>query len=122
MKANEKTSLLNGRLYQRGIDITYDEAHTLRRASMTLRSWYERECGGLEQDEDTGKYYERHPMTGRRWPVANLEAGAIKRILKVCSDNQIDYYLQTDCRGASLYVSNEVLTCQNYDRGVCCEI
>lgn len=99
------------------------EAEKLRRISNTLRRWHERECGidggCIERDEATGRPYWRSD-TGRRWPVADRERGALKRLGKIVADrntremvrtgahsvqvHQIVPYVQTDPRGAALYI------------------
>ena len=51
-QANQENTLLN-------LGFTTDEAASLRRISLTLRRWYERECGDdygcIERDETTGR-------------------------------------------------------------------
>lgn len=75
------------------LGFTRDEAESLRRISMTLRRWYEQECGdsndyaswAIERDEQTDKPYRAHyphrdgcRMT--RTPIADREKGAVKRL------------------------------------------
>ena len=91
-----------------------DDAIALRRAAMTLRRWFELECGtedgAIERDEITGKPYWRNAMTDRgdpryHYPVADREAGAMRRIKAIMARYpELGYYVQGDCRGASLYV------------------
>jgi hypothetical protein len=109
---------------------TYEEAEKLAAISRRLRRWYARECGtdggAIERDETTGRpfwvtYCER---TGarRRYPVADQERGALKRLAALARH---PYYLQTDPRGAALYLLREgdVPEGQSaesyYSRGVC---
>ena len=65
------------------LGFTTDEAAKLRRISLTLRRWHERECGNdqgaIERDETTGKPY-LVTEKGRRWPVADRETGARRRL------------------------------------------
>ena len=108
------------------LGFTRDEAAALRRISMTLRRWYELECGdgndygswAIERDEVTDIPYMIHhhyghlsgksSMTKTRTP--DREKGAIKRLDNILAranserDEQLSYYLQTDPRGAALYI------------------
>jgi len=106
------------------------EADALRRISNTLRSWYERECGNefgsIERDEKTGKPYwvTYSERTGerRRWPTRDMERGALARLAAIARH---PYYLQTDPRGATLYLLREGDVPEGeraesyYTRGVC---
>lgn len=128
------------------LGFTADEAAALRRISMTLRHWYELECGNdygcIERDETTGKPYMRTDR-GVRYPVADREIGAIKRlnaIIRACNERRfvgddasildskcddLAVYLQTDPRGAALYIlrPNDVPQGKDpaayYSRGIC---
>lgn len=107
----ETVSMLN-RLDRLGINGV--DALALRRISMTLHRWHELECGDghcwIERDEATGKPYVY--MDGRnldpkprRYPVADREKGALKRLDAIMSRYpDLAAYVQTDPRGASLYV------------------
>ncbi len=115
------------RLDSAGIDIPVDDARTLRRASMTLHRWGERECGDgsgswIERDETTGKpfvCYDPGQGAVRRYPTADREAGALRRIQTTCERLGLHFFHQTDPRGAALYVSREPMTDCNYSsRGV----
>lgn len=116
-------------LNARGIAASFEQAETLRRAQMTLHRWAELECGdgnnyaswAIERDETTGKPYMGHyPHSGpsSRRPIADREAGALKRVARVCKELGAHYYHQTDPRGCALYVSKEPLTDSDYNRGV----
>ena len=89
--------------------IGYDVACSLRRISMQLHSWYERECGTdhgcIERDETTGKTYWLNANTGNRWPVRDMEKGAEKRlaVLMAALPEWLPYQ-QTNPRGCALYV------------------
>lgn len=93
---------------------------SLHRAAKRLHRWYEHECNGvIQRDDDTGKPYWYSSVTGKRLGVAyDVERAAHTTIARVCSELGLYYYLQTDPRGGTLYISNEPLDCQNYDRGV----
>jgi hypothetical protein len=45
MTARTETESLMLRLERRGITLSFAQANTLRRAQLTLRRWYELECG-----------------------------------------------------------------------------
>jgi hypothetical protein len=102
------------------------EADQLRRISMTLRRWYELECGDgnghIERDEKTGttRYHNDRasyidPHDARAWRVIpDRETGAKKRLSAIIKARNIrqpymenplmDFYIQTDPRGAALYI------------------
>ena len=127
MSAHTKTALLQSRLASRGVPVSFNDAQALRRAAMTLHSWAERECGTdygcIERDEQTGKTYWLNSTTMRRFPIADRESGALRRVAAVCKANSAHFYHQTDPRGAALYVAREPLTNQNYSSvGVCCDV
>lgn len=96
------------RLIQLGI--SYQDAEALRRISCQLHSWFERECGTdngcIERDEETGKTFWLNSHTMRRWPIADRETGAKKRLARIMATykRRLVPYIQGDCRGASLYV------------------
>lgn len=122
------------------LGFTRDEAESLRRISIRLQRWYEKECGidggCIERDETTGvpywyrsnhSYLDPHDPRAR-YRIPDLERGAEKRLKAIISarnqraiaatpepatlqgnlDNAIDQsvtaYLQTDPRGAALYI------------------
>lgn len=100
----------------RSTGISLDDAMALRRISMTLHRWHELECGdgndyaswSIERDEETNKpYFCTYPHDGkmRRSSVADREAGALKRLAKIMVRYPaLSTYIQTDPRGASLYI------------------
>ena len=90
---------------------TSDEFRQLRRISMTLSRWAERECGdgsdwAIERDEQTGKpYLTYHGLARRRIPIADREGGALRRLAKLMEAHPACVaYHQPDCRGAAVYV------------------
>jgi hypothetical protein len=114
-------------LFQRlqNLGFTYDEAAALRRIEMTLQRWAEAECGdsnehcstAIERDEETGKpfrvvNYYRDVNISRRYPVADREAGALRRLraivearnLRAHGRNPVIPYHQSDPRGCALYL------------------
>lgn len=92
--------------------VPYDhegDAYALRRISMTLHRWHELECGveggGVERDETTGKVTWYNSYTGRRTPYQDRETGAIKRLKAIMARYPgLSAYVQTDPRGAALYI------------------
>lgn len=85
------------------------DAAALRRISMQLHSWFERECGTdngcIERDEDTGRPYWLNSHTMKRWPIRDLEAGAMRRLKDIMARYpDLAYYVQGDPRGCALYI------------------
>ena len=128
------------------LGFTIDEAAALRRISMTLRRWHELECGieagCIERDDATGKP-RFLSYSGRRWPVPDREAGALRRLARIMQNvnnrrfvgdaasmlapncDDLTHYIQPDPRGASLYIlrpgdvptGSDPASC--YTRGIC---
>lgn len=96
-----------------GLGFTAEEVKKLRKISNTLRNWFERECGDdcgvIERDEETGKPFLRN-YHGKRFAIADLERGAMNRLAKIMAARNsresvpLAYYIQTDPRGAALYI------------------
>lgn len=125
------------------LGFTREEADKLRRISMTLRRWFELECGidggAIERDPDTDRPYWISEDNGRgprrRWPVADRETGARKRLGAIiharnirqprAEDPLLSAYIQTDPRGAALYIlrPGDVPEGKDpgayYNRGIC---
>lgn len=112
-----------------GIVLGDESINALRRASMTLHRWAEGECGDsndyaswcIVRDDDGKTYRETYPHNGkmRRERIPDRESGALRAVKRVCEENGLHFYHQTDPRGCALYVSNEPLDDQNYSsRGV----
>lgn len=136
MTARQETMVLTLRLQNAGINLSYDDVNTLRRAEKTLQRWGELECGdgnsygswAIERDEETEVPYmvRRHYRHGNgkdtmtRTRIADKEAGALRRVKAICEREGLHYFHQTDPRGCALYVSREPLPDNNYTRGVAC--
>jgi len=104
------------------LGFTADEVASLRRINSTLQRWHELECGTdsgmIERDDATGKpfwvSYTRRYLgandTRMRSPVADREAGAIRRLARIISarneraGSPVETYIQSDPRGAALYI------------------
>jgi hypothetical protein len=95
--------------------ISYKDANTLRRCEMTLRRWYELECGNgndyaswaIERDETTNRpYVATYPHAGKSYRrlIADRESGAIKRATKIAADFSATIRVQGDPRGGALYL------------------
>lgn len=124
------------------LGIGYDDAQKLRRISMTLRRWFELECGtgddrvtlSIEREGENG---DGKPMLRRQWrdgrgeymdskhPTADREKGARKRLAAIMARYpDLMEYVQGDPRGASLYLlrksdlqPGDKLDCM-YSRGI----
>lgn len=93
----------------RALGISREDAESLRRISMTLRRWFEKECGindgCIERDENTDKAYWLNSNTMRRYPIADRETGARKRLATIMARYpHLTAYVQGDPRGCSLYI------------------
>ena len=126
MNRNEISNLY--RIAER-LGIEFDDVCSFRRDSMTLRRWFERECGDsnnyaswsverMGNDEKpflVTHYHNRGASRATRIP--DREKGARKRIDDRCKRLNLHYYIQTDCRGLALYLSKEPLTSSDYTKG-----
>ena len=129
MTATQKSELIARRL-----NIPVDAAHTLRRAELVLHRWAELECGdgntygswAIERDENGEgapfmvHHHYRHGQgkdTVTRTPIADREAGALRRVQEVCAAHGLYYFHQGDPRGCQLYVAREPLNGSNYTNG-----
>lgn len=105
------------------LGFSYDDAQRLRRISLTLRRWFEMECGtenaagssiSIERDDNgDGKPFCRvqYMAADNVWcdyrnPIPDREAGARKRLAAIMAPlkRRLACYVQTDCRGPSLYI------------------
>ena len=90
------------------------EADKIRLISKTLGNWAEKECGdvnggSIERDEVTNKPYWTYDgmRDGKRhrYPIADREAGAIKRLNAIMANYpSLAWYHQGDPRGAQVYI------------------
>lgn len=76
---------------------------------MTLHRWHELECGidngCVERDETTGKALWRSAINDKAYPMRDRETGALKRLNAIMkAHSPLTAYVQTDPRGASLYI------------------
>ena len=90
--------------------IAYEDRESLRRIAMTLHWWHELECGVengmVERDETTGKCFWVSARTGKRFPTADRETGALKRLAVIMKryNRRFKAHVQGDPRGAALYL------------------
>ena len=116
------------------LGISYDDAHALRRISMTLHRWFELECGDsndyaswvitrgrmerrkvdgktvreFTHDEDGESFLERHLHSENHAHyerIPDRERGAKRRLAAIMARYpNLAPYIQGDPRGASLYI------------------
>ena len=97
------------------LGIDYYDARALRRISRILRRWYELECGTawghIVRNENTGKpmFYNARARQTNNVPegtiIPDRERGALKRLGNIMVKYpDLKPYVQTDPRGASLYI------------------
>lgn len=130
------------------LGFTFDECEKMRRISLTLRRWFESECGtgndwanwAIERDENgegrpflVTHYRPRNgtPARTTKTPVADRETGARKRLAAIIQGRNerasglVSTYIQSDPRGAALYIlrpgdiPDGAEPCQYYSRGLC---
>lgn len=95
-----------------GVDV--EDAFALRRIAMTLHRWHELECGDGNNwaswaiERENGRpFMVTYPHNGndRRSPIADREAGALRRLVAIMARYpSLGYYVQGDPRGAALYI------------------
>jgi hypothetical protein len=128
-REKEQRAFMYKNLHRLGF--SFDDCESLRRISMTLRRWYELECG-TENDHGSNLAIERGSRVNGEFisdpdgkpfmrcgyvsgdgkyrvthnSVADRETGAIKRLNAITAPlkRKLCYYLQTDPRGAALYI------------------
>lgn len=94
----------------------FTRSEALRRISLTLHRWHEHECDGVIQrdgDDGEGRPFWPSAYDGRRiGPAPDRERGALKRLVAIVERRNsepadrvpLTYYVQTDPRGAALYI------------------
>ena len=129
MTARSETYDLMRDLNRDGLDVSFEDANTLRRAQITLHRWAELECGGsdnfkswaIERDEITGKpFMGMYPYDrpSYRYAIPDREAGALKRVAAICAKYGAYFYHQTDPRGSALRISSRPISENDYTRAV----
>jgi hypothetical protein len=87
--------------------ITSEHAEMLRKISMTLHRWHERECTDIDYNEETGRPHQYYPWSGKlsRLPIPDKGKGARKRLAAImASYPHLSAYVQGDPRGCALYI------------------
>lgn len=109
------------------LNITSADAWALRKAAITLHRWHEQECG---DSNNYGSWCIIRDPAGKPWrevsshvggknrlyPIRDMETGALRRIDRICKLNGLHFYVQTDPRGGTLYLSREPITESDYNR------
>jgi hypothetical protein len=120
---------VQSRLQSRGIEINSQDLRALILASRGLGRWFEQECGqsnncaswGIDRDPETGRP-ERvlHWREGNttRYQIRDMERTYRSRVENICKDLGLRYYIQSDPRGASLYISSAPIGPSDYTNGV----
>lgn len=120
--------------------ISYADALALRRIAMTLHRWHELECGDGNEwaswcivrgqkvngefiyGDSCAPYEERHLHSQNKavyTRVPDRENGAKRRLAAIMARYPaLRSYIQTDPRGASLYILPPTVTPENYNRGI----
>ena len=92
------------------LGIAYDDACQLRRISLTLRRWFERECNGEIQRDETSNIPYAFYGQGTKGPfltvkAADKETGARLRLADILTRYpDLVPYIQTDPRGCAVYL------------------
>lgn len=102
LTARQQNVELMIRQYKRtGVYLDFKDIATLRRAERTLNRWGTQRWGWSTGGNDR-------------------EAGALRRVAEVCKRNGLEFYHQSDPRGASLYIGKSDINEQNYSSHVSC--
>lgn len=102
------------------IGIRRADACRLRRIAMVLQNWHEKLCGvrsgHIERDEVTGKPRWYNGITEESYPAKDTETPALARLDKIMARYpDMRHYVQTDPRGASLYIIPPEVRARCYD-------
>ena len=103
-KETLRVSELYYRLSEHGF--TFDEMETLRKASLQLHRWSERECNGEVERFENGLAYCRYGRNGEYITRArDMESAAKRHIDRILANHSgWAWYYQTDPRGCSVYL------------------
>jgi hypothetical protein len=94
------------------LGFSFDECEQLRRISLTLHHWAERECNEDIETRDDGSAWltprsrQTSEVPGKAYRIPNREAGALRRLTGIIASRKrtVTYYHQTDPRGCALYI------------------
>lgn len=106
---NKSERLRIAELYYRMSEhgFSFDEMETLRKASLQLSRWCERECNeDIERREDGRVYLTVHgPRSNWSYPIRDMESAAKRRIDAILAYHPgWAWYYQGDPRGCSVYL------------------
>jgi hypothetical protein len=95
-----------------GLKITGSKYNWFRRYGQTLHKIYENQCNGYQNDY--GKEDQKEAAADER------EEQVINDALQAEAQNLgLFLFLQTDPRGATVYLNTEAMTPSNYNQGYC---
>ena len=91
--------------------LNFEEIRSLQRDAKRLHRWAEAECNGeIQRDEVTGKPFRYYGQDGpgpiRKYPTADRETPAIKRIEAIAKAHGLRVELQGDPRGWPVSLHN----------------
>lgn len=89
------------------LGINSEHAEMLRKISMTLHRWHERECTDIDYNEETGRPHQYYHWNGKlsRLPIPDRGKGAHKRLDTIMASHpHLTAYVQSDPRGVALYI------------------
>lgn len=86
-----------------------------------LRREYEIQCNGCSRDKFPWESWKQYDESReRQLEESNREIERLETLVaKTCNRLRLYYYLQTDPRGATLYVDSEEIPDNNYNRAIC---
>lgn len=89
----------------------------LRGLSVTLQKYFEYECNGCTREKlsfETWAQYDKERELQMEWVEKRIKQ-ITKQITKLSHDLGLYYYIQTDPRGAALYVCHEPIDATRYN-------
>ena len=122
MTRKEAERLAKQQAVLQSLGFTAEEAEQLRRISMTLQRWFEHECNGdIQRDETSGVTY-RHYGHNSSGPflttrTADRETGAKKRLAKILARRNSDEVRHTSCATCGLDIEGIAPFSEWRDRG-----
>lgn len=82
----------------------------LRRAAMTYHHLLECECNGAIREKSPSESWNDYDESRNKYQIPWIEKRMQtieKRIDTLCKELNIKYYIQTDCRGGTLYLGTD---------------
>lgn len=117
----ERWAHFTARAFELGL--TFQDIESLRRDAMRLTRWAENECNGLiERDAETDKVFRVYNTEGpgpiKRFPTADRETPAKKRVSNILAARGLVPYFQGDPRGEPIYILTKDQNPDNYTAGL----